>query len=85
MLESKPSRPPEGIELKILTYGNKGQASNPKKYIGKKQPLNKPSLEPETETDFQVRCTDLEGYTFDLGPRSSENLLEQRSNCINTL
>ena len=49
---------------------NKGQASNPKKYRGKKQPQKFSSLESETETDFQGRCTDLEGYTFDLGPRA---------------
>ena len=71
MVKSKPSRPSEGNELKIPIDGNKGQASNPKKYRGKKQPRNKSSLDPETETDFQVRCTDLEGYTFDLGPRAS--------------
>ena len=70
MVESKPSGPPEGNELNFLTDGNKGQVSKPKKYIGKKQPWNKSSLEPETETDFQGWCTDLEGYTFDLGPRA---------------
>ena len=73
MVESKPSHPPEDYELNIPTEGNKGQAYNPNKYIGKKQPQNKPTLEPETETDFQGRCTDLEGYTFDLGPRVSNN------------
>ena len=26
------------------------------------------------ETDFQGRCTDLEGYTFDLGPSASDKL-----------
>ena len=72
MVESKPSCPPEGNELNIPTDGNKGQVSNPKKYRGKKQPRNKSSLEPETETDFQGRCTDLEGYNFYLGPRASE-------------
>ena len=66
MVESKPSRPPEGNELKIFNYGEKGQVSKPKKYRGKKQTQNKSSLEPETETDFQGRCTDLEGYAFDL-------------------
>ena len=71
MVESKPSRPPEGNESKIPTDWNKGQVSKPKKYRGKK-PRNKPILEPETETDFQGRCTDLEGYTFDLGPRASD-------------
>ena len=73
MVESKPFRSPEGNELKIPTDRNKVQVSKPKKYRGKKQPRNKSSLEPETETDFQGRCTDLEGYTFDLGPRASDN------------
>ena len=60
MVESKPSRPSEGNESKIPTEGNKGQASNPNNYIGKK-PQNKPSPEPEAKTDSQGRCTDLEG------------------------
>ena len=72
MVKSKPSCLTEGNEFMIPTDGRKGQASKPKKYRGKKQHQNKPSMEPETETDFQGRCTDLEGYTFDLGPRSSD-------------
>ena len=72
MVKSKPSCPPEGNESKIPTYGNKGKDSKTKKYRGKKQSQNKSSLDHETETDFQVRCTDLEGYTFDLGPRASD-------------
>ena len=72
MVKSNPSCPPEGNELNIPTDGNKGKFSKSKKYRGKKQTRNKSSLEPKTETDFQGRCTDLEGYTFDLGPRSSE-------------
>ena len=72
MVESKPSCPLEGNESKIPNNGKKEQASNPKKYIGKKQPQNKPILKPKTDTDFQVQCTDLEGYTFDLGPRASD-------------
>ena len=71
MVKSKPSRPPEGNEMKILTDRNKGKYSKPKKYRGKK-PENKPSPDPKTKTDSQGRCTDLEGYTFDLGPRASE-------------
>ena len=74
MLEQKPSRPPEGNEYKIPTEGNKGQDSNTKKYRGKKQPQNKSSLDPEAETDLQGRCTDLEGYTFDLGSRASDKV-----------
>ena len=73
MVKSKPSCPPENDELKIPFYGNNGHASKNKKYRGNK-PQNKPSPEPETETDFQGRCTDLEGYNFDLGPRASEKL-----------
>ena len=72
MVKLKPSRPPEGNEFIIPTDGNKGRVSKPKKYRDKKQPRNKSSLDPETETDFQGRCTDLEGYTFDLGPRVSD-------------
>ena len=72
MVKLKPSRPPEGNELNIPTDRNKWQASKPNKYRVKKQPWNKSRLEPETETDFQGRCTDLEGYTFDLGPRASD-------------
>ena len=72
MVELKPSRPNDGNESNIPTGGNKVQSSKPKKYRGKKQPRNKSSLEPETETDFQGQCTDLEGYTFDPGPRASE-------------
>ena len=70
MVESKPPHPPDGNESKILTDGNKGQASKPKKYRGKK-PRNKPSPETKTVTEFQGRCTDLEGCTLDLGPRAS--------------
>ena len=58
--------------MKIPTDGNKGQVSKLKKYRGKKQPQNKSSLEPKTETDFQGWCTDLEGCTFDHGPRVSD-------------
>ena len=55
MVKSKPSRPPEGNELKIPTDRKKWKVSKTKKYRGKKQPQNKSSLEPETETDFQGR------------------------------
>ena len=65
MVELKPSRPPEGNELKIPTERNKGQASNTNKYRGKKH-RNKPRPEPKNETDFQGWCTDLEGYTLTL-------------------
>ena len=69
MVKSKPSFSPEGIESEIPTDGNKGKASKPKNYKGKK-PRNKPSPELEAENDFHSWCTDLEGYTFDLGTRA---------------
>ena len=58
MVELKLSHPPEGNELEIPNDWNKGQASNTKKYRGKK-PRNKPILEPKTETDYQGQCTGL--------------------------
>ena len=66
MVKSKPSRPYKVNKLNTPTEGNKEQASKPDNYRGKK-PRNKPSLEPESKTDFQVRCTDLEGYIMTLG------------------
>ena len=71
MVESKLSRPPEDNKSKIPMDGKNGQASKPKKYRGKK-PQNNPSLEPKPKTDLQGRYTNLEGYTFDLGPRASD-------------
>ena len=71
MVKSKPSRPPEGNKSKIPTDGNKLQSSNPNKYRGN-EPQNTPSPDPKTDTDFQGRCTDLEGYTFDPVPRASD-------------
>ena len=71
MVKSKPSLPTEVNELNIPTDRNKGQSSKPKKYRGKK-PQDKARLDPETETDFQIQCTDLKGYTFDIGPRASD-------------
>ena len=50
----KQSHPPEGNKLKVLTDGNKGKASKTKNYRGKK-PRNKPSPDPEANTNFQGR------------------------------
>ena len=51
MVELKPSRPPEGNELKNPTERNKGKAFKPKKYRGKNH-QNKPIPELEPETDL---------------------------------
>ena len=76
MVKSKPSHPPGENELNIPTDGNKGQASKTKKYRGKK-PKKNPSPEPKSQTEFQGRCTDLEGYTFDLGPIASDKFAQK--------
>ena len=70
MVELKLSRPPQGNDSNIPTDRNRGQASKPKKHRGKKS-QNKTKPEPETETDFQGLCTDLEGFTFELGPSAA--------------
>ena len=69
MVKSKPSFPLEDNESKIQTDRNKGRASKPNHYRGKK-PQNKLSPYPKSDTNFQGQCTYLEGYIFDLGPRS---------------
>ena len=76
MVKSKLYHPTEVNESNIPTDRNKGQASNPKDYIGKK-PRNKPSPKPEAKTDFQGWCTDFEGCIFYIGPRESKKISEQ--------
>ena len=49
VVKSKPSRPHEGNEFKNPNDGNKGQASNPKKYRGN-NPRNNPIPDPKAET-----------------------------------
>ena len=71
MVVSKLPLTHEGNELKNLTDGNKGKASKPKNYRGKK-PQNNPSPDPKSETNFKGRYNDLEGYILYLGPRVSE-------------
>ena len=75
MAEEKPSRQPDVNVLQNPTDRNKGQDSKTKKYRGKK-PQNKPIPNTRPKTDFNGRCTDLEGYIFDLGPRTSYKLAQ---------
>ena len=58
MFKLKPTRPPECNKSKIPTDVNKGQASNTKKYIGKK-PRKNQRPEPKSKTNFQAQCTNL--------------------------
>ena len=59
MVELKPYCPPWGNESNKPTDGNKGQASKPKNYRGKK-PRNKPIPDTKAETNFKGWCNNLE-------------------------
>ena len=71
VVETKPSWSPEGDESKGSTYESKGQASNPKRYIGKKIQTKTQGLELKANTNFKFQCSGPEGYIFDIGPRAS--------------
>ena len=72
MVKSEPSCPTEVNESKNLTNENKGQSPNSKKYRGKKTWTKYQVPDPKYDTAFNVQCSGLEGYIFDLGPRSLE-------------
>ena len=72
MVETKPSCYPEGNSLNNSTDENKGQASKPKSYRCKKTRTKTQYPELKVETDFKGRCSDLEGYIFDLGRIASD-------------
>ena len=72
MVENKPFCYLEGNGLKNLTDENKGQVYNPKRYSYKKTRTKTQVPELKAETNFKGRCSDLEGYIFDLGPKSSD-------------
>ena len=72
MVKTKPSRYPEGKESKNLTDEHKGQATKTKRYRGKNNRTKTQVLELKAETNFKGRCSDLEGYGFELGTRVLE-------------
>ena len=72
LVETKPSRPPEGNELKNLTDKNKVQELKSNKYRGNKTQEKYQGPDPEAKIDFLCWCSDLEGYIFDLGLRVSD-------------
>ena len=72
MVNTKPSRTPEGIESKNSTDKNKGQAPKSKKYIGKNIRTKSQGPDHESKTDFKVHYSELYGYIFDLSPRALE-------------
>ena len=58
--------------MKVSTDESKGQAYKPKMYRGKKMRTNTKVTELKTNIDFKGRWSDLEGYIFNIGPRSSD-------------
>ena len=58
--------------MKVSTDESKGQAYKPKRYRGKKMRTNTKVTELKTNIDFKGRWSDLEGYIFNIGPRSSD-------------
>ena len=70
MVKTKPSRFPEGNELKNLTDKNKVKAPRPKRYRGKSMWIKTQGPELKSKTNFKVWCSGLEGCIFDIGPRA---------------
>ena len=72
MVNSKPPRSHEGNESKGFNNKSKGQASNTKRYRGDNIWNKNQRIELKANTDFKGRCSDLEGYVFNLVPISSD-------------
>ena len=77
----KLSCPPQVNESNNFTGKNKGYASKPKIYRGKKTQTKTQGPELEAETHFKRRCSDLEDYIFDIGLRASEFFPGQCKSC----
>ena len=74
-MESKPSCPPEGNELKNLTGEKKGQSPKSDKYTGDNTITISQGTDPEDKNNFKGSCNDLEGYIFALRPRASDKFV----------
>ena len=61
IFETKPSWSPEGDESKVSTDEIKGQASKPKRYIGKKMHTKTKGMDLEANTNFKVQYSGPEG------------------------
>ena len=70
VVKSKPSRSPEGDELKVSSEKSKWKSFKPKRYTVKKILTKTQGPELEANTNFKGRYSNLEGYAFDLGPRA---------------
>ena len=70
MVETKTYCTPEINYLNKLTDKDKGKSPKFNKYIGKKTLTKYQGTEPKEDTKFKKQCSDLEGYIFDLEPRT---------------
>ena len=70
MVESKSSCTLKVNKLKNSTGKTEGQATKYKKYRSKKTQTKSQGPERKAKTNFKGCWNDLEGYIFDLGPKS---------------
>ena len=68
--ETKIYRSTEGNDLKNSTDKNNGQTSFTKRWRSKNTWTKIQGMELEANTNFKGRCSDLEVYIFNLGPRA---------------
>ena len=66
VVKSKPFQSPRGFGSKGLTWKSEGRSSNTKSYRCKKTQTNTQGQYIESNTNFNVRCSALEGCVFDL-------------------
>ena len=71
VVKTKPPRSPEGNYSKNSADKHKGQALKTKRYRGKNTRTKTQGLELKAETNSKGRCSNQEGYIFNLGPRAS--------------
>ena len=73
MVKNKPYGSPEGVESKGSSEENKGRAYKPKNHRKNNTGRKNQGQEIEADTNFKCRCSDIEGYVFDLGSRALYN------------
>ena len=63
--------------IQINQLKNEGKSPKAKKYSVKNNRTKSQGAELEAKTKFKGRCSDLEGYIFGLGLRSSDNFIRK--------
>ena len=72
MVEIKPYRLSTVNESNNLTAKSKGKSPKSKNYKRKNTRTKSQGPDHKAENDFKRWCSDLEGYSFDLGPEASD-------------